>query len=69
MDWIEPTAAVFGLLAVWLNVRRHIACWPTGLVQVSLYLWVFYQAKLNTTSLLAPPYGGTIEKLLKLLLR
>ena len=56
MDWIEPTAAVFGLLAVWLNVRRHIACWPTGLVQVSLYLWVFYQAKLYSDFLLHMVY-------------
>jgi coniferyl-aldehyde dehydrogenase len=30
---------------------------------------VFYQSKINGASLLAPPYGGTIETLLKVLLR
>jgi len=30
---------------------------------------VFYQAKINATALLAPPFGGVIDKLLKLLIR
>jgi nicotinamide mononucleotide transporter len=43
---IEIIAAAFGLIAVALNVRQHILCWPTGLVQVALYVVVFWEAKL-----------------------
>lgn len=43
---IEGAAVVTGLLSVWLTVRENVWCWPTGLVSVTLYIWVFYQAQL-----------------------
>ena len=46
MTAIEVIASLFGLLCVWLTVRQNIWCWPIGLVMVSLYVWIFYQAKL-----------------------
>ena len=46
MDPVEVLAAVFGFVCVVLTLRRNIWCWPTGLVQVSLYIWVFWKAKL-----------------------
>ena len=46
LDWIEITAALFGLACVVLTVKQNIWCWPTGLVQVSLYIPVFYTARL-----------------------
>ena len=46
MTTIEAIASLFGLLCVWLTVRQNIWCWPVGLVMVSLYIWIFYQAKL-----------------------
>jgi nicotinamide mononucleotide transporter len=46
MAWIEVIAVVFGLLCVWLSIRQNIWCWPTGLVQVVLFLVIFYHAKL-----------------------
>ncbi|MBT8137783.1 MAG: nicotinamide riboside transporter PnuC [Gammaproteobacteria bacterium] len=52
MEWVEPVAAFFGLLAVILVVRQNVWCWPTGLVQVSLYVFVFFQAKLYSDFLL-----------------
>lgn len=52
MNWIEAIATVFGIIAVWLVVRRHIWCWPTGLIQVTLYVWIFYQAKLYSDMIL-----------------
>ena len=39
MTPIEATAVIFGLLCVWLTVRQNIWCWPTGLVQVVLYIF------------------------------
>ena len=46
MTFIEILATVFGFICVALTVKQNIWCWPTGLVQVSLYIAVFYQARL-----------------------
>jgi nicotinamide mononucleotide transporter len=46
MSPTELAGAVFGLLAVWLTVRQSVWCWPTGLVNVTLYAFVFFEAKL-----------------------
>jgi nicotinamide mononucleotide transporter len=52
MNWIEAIATIFGVIAVWLVVKRHIWCWPTGLVQVILYVGIFYQARLYSDMIL-----------------
>ncbi|MBU2552384.1 MAG: nicotinamide riboside transporter PnuC [Proteobacteria bacterium] len=52
MTPIEITAAVFGFVCVWLTVRQNVWCWPTGLVQVLLYIGVFHQARLYSDMLL-----------------
>ncbi|EIC20340.1 nicotinamide riboside transporter PnuC [Thiorhodovibrio frisius] len=52
MTGIEATAVVFGFLCVWLTIRQNIWCWPAGLVQVVLYLFIFYQIKLYSDMLL-----------------
>jgi len=61
-DWlsasIEWTAAGFGLLCVVLTIRRSIWCWPTGLVQVLLFIIVFFQARLYSDLLLHVVYVG-----------
>jgi nicotinamide mononucleotide transporter len=46
MTLIEIIAALFGLTCVWFCVIRNVWNWPTGLVQVSLLIIVFYNAKL-----------------------
>jgi nicotinamide mononucleotide transporter len=45
-DPVEITATVMTLICVVLTARQHIACWPTGLVAVILYGYIFYQARL-----------------------
>lgn len=52
MNPVEMIAAAAGLLCVWLVTRQSILCWPVGLVQVTLYVWVFYEAKLYSDVLL-----------------
>jgi len=52
MTWIELIAVVFGLICVWLTIRQNIWCWPTGLVQVTLYIAIFYHVKLYSDLLL-----------------
>lgn len=58
MTWIEIVATVFGFLCVVLTIRRNIWCWPTGLVQVVLFVFVFYQAKLYSDLILHVIYVG-----------
>ncbi len=43
---IELVAVVVTLAAVYLTIRQNIWCWPLGMVSVTLYALVFYQAKL-----------------------
>lgn len=58
MTLIEGVAVVFGLMCVWLTVRQNIWCWPTGLVQVSLYIFIFYEVKLYSDLMLHFVYIG-----------
>ena len=52
MNWMEAVAVVFGACAVALTIRQSLWCWPTGLVQVSLYVYVFYEARLYSDMVL-----------------
>jgi nicotinamide mononucleotide transporter len=58
MNWLEVVAVVFGLACVALTVRQNVWCWPTGLVQVALYVFIFYQARLYSDLLLHIFYIG-----------
>jgi nicotinamide mononucleotide transporter len=46
MSAIEIVAAIFGLISVYLTIKRNIWLWPTGLIMVALYIIIFYQARL-----------------------
>lgn len=54
--WLEIAATVFGLVSVYLTTRQSIWCWPTGLVMVSLYVVIFFHAKLYSDTLLQVVY-------------
>ena len=43
---LEHVAVAFGLANVYLTVRQNIWCWPVGVVMVSLYMYIFFNAKL-----------------------
>jgi nicotinamide mononucleotide transporter len=43
---LEKIAALCGLANVYLTVRQNIWCWPVGVVMVSLYIYIFFGAKL-----------------------
>ncbi len=42
----EIVGVLFGVVSVYLTVRENVWCWPTGLVNVGLFIVVFAQAKL-----------------------
>lgn len=52
MTIIEAIAVVFGITCVWLTIKQNIWCWPTGLVQVLLFIVIFYNAKLYSDLIL-----------------
>ena len=43
---LEVVAVAITLIAVYLTARQIIWCWPLGMVSVSLYAIVFYEARL-----------------------
>ncbi len=52
MLWIEAAATLFGLACVILTIRQNILCWPAGLVQVLLFIVIFYQVRLYSDLIL-----------------
>lgn len=52
MSALEIIAVIVSALAVWLTARRHLWCWPIGLVSVLLYARIFLVAKLYSDLLL-----------------
>ncbi len=42
----EIIAVVFGLLSVWFAKREKILVYPTGIISVLIYVYIFYGAKL-----------------------
>jgi nicotinamide mononucleotide transporter len=46
MTPIEYVAALFGIVSVYLVTRQSIWAWPTGIVNVGLYIAVFFAARL-----------------------
>jgi nicotinamide mononucleotide transporter len=46
MDWLEAAAVLFGIVSVYLSVRENIWSWPTAIVNVTLYIFVFRAARL-----------------------
>lgn len=52
MDIIEITGVILGILCVWYTVKQNILCWPTGLIQVFIYIYIFYEVKLYSDLIL-----------------
>lgn len=49
---LEKIAVACGLANIYLTVRQNIWCWPVGVVMVSLYVYIFFGAKLYSDALL-----------------
>ena len=48
----EIIGSGLGVVGVWLMIRQNIWGWPVGLVQVAVYAWVFFGAKLYSDTIL-----------------
>lgn len=45
MSSLEIFAAVITVISIVLTAVENIWCWPTGVVSVVLYAWIFWQAR------------------------
>lgn len=52
MSAFELAAAVITALSIWLATRENIWYYPTGLVALAMYTWVYFGAKLYAESVL-----------------
>ncbi|GAB1489870.1 nicotinamide riboside transporter PnuC [Opitutaceae bacterium] len=58
MSMLEIAGTVLGVLGVWLMIRQNIWGWPVGLVQVALYAWIFFGARLYSDAILQLIFFG-----------
>ena len=49
---VELVAVAFGLLSVYLSTREHIISWPTAIVNVGIFFFLFWKAKLYADAVL-----------------
>jgi nicotinamide mononucleotide transporter len=56
MTGLELIASALGIACVVLTARRNIWCWPTGIAMVTIYAYIFYEAKLYSDALLQVAY-------------
>lgn len=46
ITYIEIAGTFFGILGVWLTIKQNILCFPAGIINVGLYAYLFFSAKL-----------------------
>jgi nicotinamide mononucleotide transporter len=51
MGSLEIIGFITGIIGVWLTVRNNLLCFPVGLINVSLSLWLFLSEKLYADAL------------------
>ncbi len=49
---LELVAVAFGLVSVYLSARERIASWPTAIVNVAIFFFLFWKAKLYADAVL-----------------
>jgi nicotinamide mononucleotide transporter len=57
-NYIEIIAAILGVTGVWLTTRQIVWCWPVGLMNVTLSMIVFFDARLYYDFILQIFYFG-----------
>jgi len=45
-NYIELLATIFGIIYVILATRQNIWCWVAGIINVALYIFIFFNARL-----------------------
>ncbi|MTH55080.1 nicotinamide riboside transporter PnuC [Bacillus mangrovi] len=50
--WMEIAASLAGLVCVWLNAKENIWAYPIGIVNLTLFFFIFYEVKLYADAVL-----------------
>jgi nicotinamide mononucleotide transporter len=46
LNFVEIAGVAFGFWSVWLTVKEKVLCWPVGIVNILLFMVMFYWVKL-----------------------
>src|SRR5580765_7635630 len=46
LSFIEISGTVFGIISVWLTIKKGVLNFPMGILNVAVYGWLFFQSKL-----------------------
>jgi len=63
LNWIEPIAALLGILSVWYARKENILVFPFGIASVAIYIYICFAARLyanagiNVVYLVSNLYG------------
>jgi len=63
LNWIEPIAALLGILSVWYARKENILVFPFGIASVAIYIYICFVARLyanagiNVVYLISNIYG------------
>lgn len=63
MNWIEPVAAMLGIISVWYARKENILVFPFGIASVAIYIYICFAARLyanagiNVVYLISNMYG------------
>ena len=55
-NWLENLAVAFGLASVYLSTREKISSWPVAIINVGIFFFVFWKAKLYADAVLQIVY-------------
>jgi nicotinamide mononucleotide transporter len=51
-NWFELAAVLITLYSIWLATKENIWYYPTGLVALAMYTWIYFSSRLYAESLL-----------------
>lgn len=57
-NWLELTAALLGVVAIFLQIRINSFYWVVSILNVALYIWVYVSQKLYALMILMIYYVG-----------
>jgi len=58
MSPLEIVAVIVSFLAIWLTARRHMLCWPLGILSCALYFKLFLDVRLYADMVLQLLFGA-----------
>ncbi len=56
LSWVEIVAVTFGLVSVWFSAKENIWVYPTGIINVLLYVYLCISVKLYADALINAYY-------------